>query len=191
MTEIPKYDEADLEPQPGDLEALSSLAQVQRDLELQIEEKEEELKKLKEEHRSIAWTAIPEKMDELELETFTTKSGLVITISEELRTSMPKAKAAEGCNWLEENDLGDIIKRAFIIRFNRGDEAWAAKFERDCKQRKKPLDIDRTTEVPSATLKKVIKELLEDGVDVPMELFGAHRQRIAKIKMKKSPGKKG
>ncbi len=85
---------------------------------------------------------------------------------------------------VEDNKNGKLIKRTFAIEFGKGDEKWADKFERDCAQRVKPLNIKRKKGVHSGTLQAFIKKALEEGVDIPLDVFGAYRQRFAKIKMK-------
>lgn len=187
--ETPDYSDyqAEKTPPPSDaLARLSELARQQRDLEEEIERKTEELKELSAEHRTLSWETIPKIMSELGLETVKTASGLTIKLKEDLRVSMPRDRADRGCEWLEQNGCADVVKRAFTILFGVGDEAWARKFESDLRRRKRQLVVDRTKQVHASTLKATIRQLLEEGVNVPMELFGAHLQTVSKIELAKS-----
>lgn len=169
---------------PDKLELLTALARVQLELETQVAEKEEELKELKSRHREVAQQQIPLLMLELGVSQLKLANGAVITVEDTLRVSVPKKNITAAMAWLNSNGLASIVKRAFVIKFGRDDERWAAKFERDCKQRKKPLDIERTERVEPSTLKKNLQDLRGQGVDVPLELFGAYEQREAKIRIK-------
>lgn len=178
---IPDYS-ADLPaPSSDKLEQLTKLAEHQQELEERAAQKEEEHKAAKALLRDVAEQQIPPLMAECNLKTFTTASGITVKVEEDLRVSVPKKNVPQCMAWLEGNGLASIIKRAFTIRFGRDDERWANKFERDCKQRKKPLDIERTRKVESSTLKKNLNQLREQGVDVPLKLFGAYEQKVSKI----------
>lgn len=170
-----------------DLGLLSGLGMRLRDLEKQIEDTETLLKNLQAQAREISWKQLPELMDSLNMSKFMLKDGGEITVKEDLRVSLPSApeRRQEVIDWLNKNGAEALIKRAFEIQFDKGDEAWAAKFERDCKQRKKPLNIERLETIHTGTLKKFLTDKLEAGDEVPLDRLGAFRQTIAKFKEKK------
>lgn len=184
---IPDY--GDLGPgQPTGEDALaelSRLADEQARAELEVEQAQEALKAAQRRHRELAEHMIPDLMDALGMERFTTRSGITIDISEQLRCSVPKARATEAARWVEEHGGASLVRREFSILFGRDDEKWAQKFERDLRQRKRQLDVRRSDTVHSSTLKKFLRGCLESGVDVPLELFGAYHQRVAKVTVKK------
>ena len=77
--------------------------------------------------------------------------------------------------------MNRLIKRLFSIEFGREEEKWADKFERDCKQRKKQLHLKRKKFVHPQTLQAFIRGQLEEGVAVPLDIFGVFRQRFVKV----------
>jgi hypothetical protein len=182
---IPDYSEYQEEPGDGDLEKLSNLAHQQRDLEKEIEAAEAKIKDLKAQHRELSWNQIPTLMDELRIKEFSTVEGFKIKVTEDLRVSIPKKNQTEAYDWIDDHDGSALIKRGFVIAFTKEQEPWARKFQRDCAQRKKALPMVETKTVAPATAKKFLKDKLEEGVDVPLPLFGAYRQRIARIDLPK------
>lgn len=167
-----------------DLEVLTGLAERQQKLEAEIEAKEEELKELQKQHREISWKHIPETMDALKMRKFELANGFTVSISEKLRVSVPAKNRADAYQWVEENDGQALVKRTMVIPFSKEQEKLARKFKRDCEQRKVKLPMEETKTIASPTLNKFLTDKLAEGVDVPLDLFGAFRQRIAKIQNK-------
>ena len=95
----------------------------------------------------------------------------------------PKANEVKAFAWLEENDQARLVKRQFTVEFGKDEERWADKFQRDCAQRKKPLHMKRKKAVHPQSLQAFVKEQLNEGVAIPMDLFGVMRQRFSKVEV--------
>lgn len=161
------------------LDHLASLAADQKKAMDRVEEKEAELKKAKEALREIAETQIPEVMDELGLEEFSTKDGLKITVKENIRASITKANLVEAIQWLRKNGHEKIITHEFTAIPADPEEA---------KKLRATLKGFHATEKPSvhpSRLSSFVRSKLEAGEEVPMDLLGVFRQRVAKIEVKK------
>lgn len=186
--EKPEYDYSDYKPEEevsdNAATVLAQLAQEQVAAEALIASLEEQLTSAKAALNEVKERRIPAVMDELDLERFTTRDGVDIKISEQIRGSIPKAKEAEAFNWLESNDNANLIKRTFTIQFGKDEDKWADKFERDLARRKKPLAVKREKKVSPQTLQAFVMGRLAEGHDFPMELFGVYRQRFAKVTVK-------
>ena len=178
----PDYSDFQESPEEGQLAELSKLADQQADAEREVARLGTELAKATDVLRSISEQELPTLMDKLGMEKFKTTSGLEIDIKETIRASIPKARAEEAYNWLDENGHAAIIKRMFAVSFGRDEEKWARKFAADLRRRKRELAVADIKKVESSTLRAFVKGQLEDGIDLPMELFGVFRQRVAKIK---------
>lgn len=165
---------------------IEGLAQDQMDAETRVANLEEQLTEAKATLKNLAETKMPNLLDEADLgeSEIVTPAGHKIKMHEAIRGSIPKGNEEKAFKWLEDNKNGKLIKRTFAIEFGKDQEKWADKFERDCAQRKKPLNIKRKKGVNTNTLQAFIKKSLEDGMDIPLDVFGAYRQRFAKIKMK-------
>ena len=161
----------------GRLVQLAELANAQRDAEVLVEKYEEQLKKAKQGLRKISEDKLPTLMDELDMTTFSTKSGLTVTIKESIRASITKANNPAAMAWLRENGHEKLIKHEVKIQPANEKEAAAL-----TKKLAKVSYVD-TTSVHSQTLAKFVREKMEAGEDIPQDLFGVFRQRISKVQV--------
>lgn len=180
------FDYTEYKEQPGDnlLAQLSATALDLHKAQREVERLEEELAAAKKEVTRLEMHELPRLMDEAEQLQITTKDGITVKMTEKIRASIPKASQAQAYHWLEENGHEELIKRQFVIEFSRDEQAWAKKFERDMARRVRPLPCTRKETVAPQTLQKFIREQLEEGVDIPLNLFGAFRQRFVKLEVK-------
>lgn len=180
------FDYSEFKDGPGDnlLARLSGLALDQKRAEAEVARLEEELKTAQARLRDIAEHQLPALMDEAEMSEFTTKDGIKISVKEVIRGSIPASNASKAFAWLEEHGHDNLIKREFKIEFGKDEEAWAKKFARDLAKRKRPLKVQLKRTVNPRTLQAFVREQLEEGVDIPLNLFGVFRQRFSKIDFK-------
>ncbi len=167
------------------LARLAGLAHDQKLAEARVARLQQELQEAQDALMLIAERQLPELMMELRMKDFTTEDGIKIEIKESIHTSIPKAKADQAFEWLEKHGQSGMIKRKFEIAFNRDEEAWANKFRADLAKRKKPVHAKIERKVEPATLKAYVTRQLEAGVDIPQELFGVHRRKLATVEIKK------
>lgn len=184
MTDRDLY--SDYRSGPGEnlLAQISEVAREAMERERRVEELQDQLEEERAQLRLVREKTLPDLMDVAEMDEVTTRDGIVIKVSENLRGSIPKKTEAEALRWLEENDHGNLIKRQFTIEFGKGDEAWANKFERDMARRKKPLNMKRRAAVHPQSLLAFCREQLSEGEVLPLDIFGVFRQRVANIKTK-------
>lgn len=168
----------------GDLSHLSHLAHKLHQAAARVAQLEDELEAAKADARLLAEVQIPELMEKVGVQDFTTSTGLRLGIDESIHGSIPKASAARAFKWLEDNGHERLIKQTFQIDFGKDEEAWARKFERDLAQRKKKLNVARKKGVHPSTLKSFVREQLESGVNIPLDIFGVHRRRTATVRLK-------
>lgn len=174
------------EPGGNLMSRIEGLAQEQRDAEARVEVLELQLAEAKAAAVLVSEKKLPLLLEEAQLgkSKIVTPGGLVITLSEAIRGSIPKGKEDDAHKWLEDNNNGGLIKRTVTIDFNKDQEGWAKKFMRDCAQRKKPLNLKIKRAVHANTLRSFIKSSLADGVPIPLDVFGAYRQQFTKVKVK-------
>lgn len=145
--------------------------------EVRVAELETELKEAKQIVRNISEEQIPSTLEDMGLEEAVVDGGLKISIKETTHAS-PKADNRETVyNWLEEHGYGGLIKRNAIFRIGRDKEDEARALVASVKDF--PGSFERKVE--PATLKKFVNDALAEGVEVPMELFGAYTRRVAKV----------
>jgi len=151
-----------------------------------VADAEDVLKKAQDAERTLREHDLPEFMDKLGMEEFTTKSGLKIKIKTKIRASIGNRKVAAYA-WLEKNGYGNLIKRTVKVAFNRdqGDEAEELmKTLRDDPE-SRFAGVAQDLKVEAATLTSFVKEQLEAGKDIPQDIFGVFEQKSAMIEIKK------
>jgi hypothetical protein len=181
MAQMPDYSE--FREGPGDnlLAQISSTALEQKEAEAEVARCEEALKSAQTKLRKIAEEDLPALMDLAEMATCETRDGIIVKIQEKVRGSIPKGRERPAFDWLEEHGHDNLIKRQFVIEFGREDQAWAKKFEADLRKRKKQVNLALKETIHPSTLASFVTEQLQEGVDIPLETFGVHRQRATKI----------
>ncbi len=158
---------------------LSKLAEEQLSAEKAVGAAERVLEISKEKLRNISEGQIPELMDSLDIEKFTTKGGLTIRVNETLRASIPKDHLVEALQWLRDNGHEKLITHEMKVQPDTDEDAetLAAIFDGN----KVPF-TDKSS-VNHMTLGKFCREKLEAGENVPDDLFGIFRQRQSKIEV--------
>jgi len=156
---------------------LAELAAQQMVAEAKVEDVEVELQKAKSALRDIAVKQIPELMDEVGIEEFTTTTGLHITVIEAIRASITKEKRAKAMEWLKEHGYGKLIKHNFTLAPQSPDQAEAMREKLDAFE----LEYKDSPTVHPSTLSAWVRGKLEDGEDIPLELLGVFRQRASKV----------
>lgn len=171
-----------LTPKIGDnlKKSLVECADKQEKIEAEIARLTAELEAQTQALKQLAEITIPQLLDGIDGE-FKLDDGRVLEVYQKVRASIAGEKAGPAVEWLDNNGHGNIVKREFVIQFNRDDEAWAKKFEADLRKRKKPLNVKRKHTVHPQTLEAFVREQLGSGVELPIATFGIYRQRIAKV----------
>lgn len=174
------------EPGGNLMSRIEGLAQEQLDAASRVQSIEVQLAEAKAAFRLVSERKLPDLLEEAELDhsKITTPGGMVIDVKETIRGSIPKGKEEPAFAWLEDSGNSNLIKRTITIDFAKDQEKWAAKFIRDCRQRKKPLNLKNKKGVNTNTMNAFIKQALKDGVSIPLDIFGAYRQRYSTVKVK-------
>ena len=165
--------------QQGDMKTLSSLVKDLDQLTIDINEKEEELKSLKLQKHKMSTEQIPAMMDEMGVQRLDVEN-LSVSLKPLINASIPPTRREEAYQWLRENDLDDIIKNDVILSFGKGEDNIAGDIMYDLEQR--GMHPEKKTHIHSMTLKAFIRERVEKGLPIDLDLFGAYVARIADIK---------
>lgn len=158
---------------------ITALAQRAADEAAEVARLEAELDKAKSALKRTTETDLPSLMEELGMANFTTSTGLNIAIKEHVQAHIAKARYPDAVKWLDSNGHSALVKRTVTVAFNR-EQADAAKHLVDA-QRVAGFDAKQEFKVEPSTLKKFVREKLEKGEEVPVELFGVHRYKVAEL----------
>ena len=161
------------------MKSLSSLVKDLDQLTIDINKKEEELKSLKLQKHLMSTEQIPTMMDEMGVQRLDVEN-LSVSLKPLINASIPPTRREEAYQWLRENDLDDIIKNDVIMSFGKGEDNMAGDIMYELEQR--GMHPEKKTHIHSMTLKAFIRERVEKGVPIDLDLFGAYVARIADIK---------
>jgi len=165
------------------LDAISRLAQGAANLEQEIAKTEEALKEKKAALHKITDEQLPEALEEMNLQKFTLKDGSEISVKPIYAASIPKDRRDEAFAWLRDHKFGDLVKNNVSVTFGRGEDEVAKDFVGLCsRQGFVPSQLEK---VEPMTLKAWLREQVEAGHPIPLDLFGAFISQRAIIKRSK------
>ena len=164
-------------------ENLSELVIQLQKLEDEVKDDEERLKLKKQKIDKISGVIIPEIMESMKLKTMKLADGSGIEVKEIYSATIPVAQKEGAFNWLRENDLGDLIKNEVTVSFGRGEDNKASEYATLAKgQGYEPV---QKVGVHPQTLKAVVRERVESGQDMPVNLFNTFVGNQTKINRRK------
>jgi hypothetical protein len=165
------------------LDAISRLAQRASNLTQEIAKTEEYLKEQKNALVEITDEQLPEALEEMNLAKFTLKDGSEISVNPLYAASIPKDRRAEAFAWLRDHQFGDLVKNNISVTFGRGEDEKAKDFVGFCTG--KGFVPNQLEKVEPMTLKGWLREQVEAGNPIPLDLFGAFITQRATIKRSK------
>lgn len=176
---MPDYTEYLDKPVAAEFQQLEALTRQMHFAQKEMLELEKLMEAAKERHRDISERQLPDLMDQLGLEEFRTSSGLKVKVDVNIFASIPKSRHDEAMKWLDDNGFGGLIKRNVTVRFSREQQDEAQRLADQLVGNFSSVEQD--TKVESATLRAFAREQLKGGRDLPLDLFGIFRRRVAQV----------
>jgi uncharacterized protein YfcZ (UPF0381/DUF406 family) len=150
-----------------------------KDLEDEIANAEQSVKKLKEKAKQVSTVEIPAMMDEMQITKLKLKDGESVEIKKIYGAYISPDQQEAAFTWLRNNGLGDIIKNDITVTFGKGEDNKAAEYAVLAKgQGYEPV---QKIGVHPQTLKAMVRERLEANQDVPSDLFKPFEGNQTKI----------
>jgi hypothetical protein len=165
---------------PAQLENISKLAEQQVELERDVSKAEENLKTLKRRLANIQELELPEAMIAAGCAGFTMKSGRSITIKEDLSASISESKREYVVGWLRERGHDDIVTTDIRASLGKGSGELAQKAAQMLIELGVVPSVNEG--VNTSTFKALIRELRDEGEDIPYSELGVHPWKKAIIK---------
>ena len=169
----------DLSTQGG--KDLSDLIKQASTVNKQIGVLEEEVKMLKQKKNSYLFDLIPAKMAEMGMDKVEV-DGNAVSIATFVRATMPKdpIQREQAMSHLRDIGASDFIKNEVTVKFGVNEDNRARSIQSELEE--KGMDTTARVWVEPSTLKKLVRERVENNQRIDMELFNAHVGQIAKIK---------
>lgn len=143
------------------LDPVAKLEKNERELKLL----EEEVAELKRAIRIAKEEDIPSTMAELGISDITLSDGTRVSLRHVVRCGITDVHRAKATKWLHDHHMGDMIKNTLIVESPTPDEANTV-MEIAGENRVTVRGV-----VHPSTLRAAITRLIEDGYDVPHDLF--------------------
>jgi hypothetical protein len=169
--------------EPATLERLSSMAVRAGELESEITAASVALAMLEEELNTIRRRHIPEIMEGLGMDSFKMSDGREVTVDNKINASISADNKPAAFAWLRDNKFDGIIKTSVDVAFGKGEAENAEKAA--ALLREAGFEPSVSENVHAMTLKSFVKERLEEGDEIPTDVFGIYEFKEAKIKSPK------
>jgi len=172
-------DRVDSITQVDQTKSLSDKVIELRNLEDQILNAEQHAKNLKEKAKQLSNFDIPKMMEEMNIKKLKLKDGASIEVTSFYGARITPDKQEGAFNWLRENGLGDIIKNEVTVAFGRNEDNKAIAYATLAQgQGYQPV---QKLKVEPMTLKALVRERLEAGLEMPSDLFNMFTGNRTKI----------
>ena len=118
-------------------------------------------------------------MKEMNITKLKLSDGESVEVGKFYSASIPADKQGDAFQWLRNNGLGDVIKNDITVTFGRGEDNKAATYA--VLARGQGFEPIQKIGVHAQTLKALVRERIESGLDVPSDLFKPYEGNRTKI----------
>ena len=167
-------------PKQEDLHGIAELAKEQVKLTKELADLENQVEKKKAELSQIAEVALPESMLNVGMTLFVLDDGSKLAIKTFYRGSIPKGREVDAFAWLDDHGHADLIKNEVKSTFGKGEDD-EAKFLMNILE-KNNLDYENRRHVHPSSLKGFVREQIEKGKELPLDLLGVHIGQRSEIR---------
>jgi len=148
-------------------------------LKKEIEKDEENLSLKKHKARDMEERIIPEMMQEAGVSLLKLSDGSTVEVKPFYAAKIPESRVEEAFSWLRGKGFEDIIKNTVTASFNRGQDNEVSELIKVCEDH--GFNYNKKEKVEPMTLKAFVKEQVEEGKELPFDLFGVYIANKTKI----------
>ena len=175
-------DQTEVLSKTENIQSLADQVQKLNTLDQEIESIEKNLKQKKKDFEYLSGEVIPTMMAEMGLSHLKLMDGSSIDVKPNYSASITIANRDAAFQWLRDNNLGDIIKNEISVSFGRNEDNKAADYANLASER--GYQPTQKLKVEPMTLKALVRERLENGKEMPTELFNVFVGNKTTIKRK-------
>ena len=164
------------------IKSLADQVKTLRDLEDQVKADEELLKDKKRDLEKISGEIIPTLLSEMGLASLKLADGSAVEVKPYYGANISEKNREAAYNWLRANNLGDIIKNNITVSFGMDEDNKAAEYANLAQSQ--GYQPTQKMKVEPMTLKALVQERIENGKDIPMDIFNVFVGNRTKITRK-------
>ena len=165
-----------------DIKSLSDQVLKLRDLEAEVKAQEEKIKQTQKEIARISEDVIPTMLSEMGLSQLKLADGSSVDVKPFYSASISVANREKAYKWLRDNGLGDIIKNDVVVSFGRHEDNKAVDYANLAKSQ--GFEPTQKLKVEPMTLKALVRERIEAGQEMPMDIFNVYVGNRTKLTKK-------
>ena len=152
------------------------------DLQTRIKTQEDHLAEMKREEQRLSGEVVPLLLAETGLASLKLADGSHVEVKPYYSANISVKNRDAAHNWLRSNGLGDIIKNDVVVSFGRNEDNKAAQYANLA--RGQGFQPTQKLKVEPMTLKALVRERIEAGKDMPMDIFNVFVGNRTKITRK-------
>ena len=176
-------DQQDAMKKTENIQSLADQVEKLEELQSRLQTQEQIMKDTKKQIERLSGEVIPTMMSEMGLAELKLQDGSHLKVSTSYRATITEANKEAAFNWLRNNGLGDIIKNEISVSFGRNEDNKAATYAELAKGQ--GFQPTQKMKVEPMTLKALVRERIEAGLDMPTEIFGVFSENKTTIKRNK------
>ena len=151
------------------IKSLANQVKKLRDLEDEVKADEQALKDKEKEIERISGEVITTLLSEMGLSSLKLADGSAVDVKPYYSANISIKNRESAYNWLRSNGLGDIIKNEITVSFGKNEDNKSAEYANLAKgQGYQPT---QKMKVEPMTLKALVRERIENNLDMPMDIF--------------------
>ena len=175
-------DQTEVLDRTENIKSLASQVKSLKELEDELKADEESLKNKKKEIERISGEVIPTMLSEMGLSSLKLADGSAVDVKPYYTANISIANREAAYGWLRSNGLGDIIKNDITVSFGRNEDNKAAQYANLA--RGQGFQPTQKLKVEPMTLKALVRERIEAGKELPMDIFNVFVGNRTKITRK-------
>ena len=177
-----EHDQANVLEKTENIRSLADQVERLESLQNRLELQEDNIKNTKKELEHVSGEIIPTMMAEMGLSHLKLMDGSSVDVKPNYSANITLANREAAFNWLRNNGLGDIIKNEILVSFGRNEDTKAADYAALAQER--GYQPTQKLKVEPMTLKALVRERIEAGIEMPTELFNIYVENKTTIKGK-------
>lgn len=163
------------------LASISAAADQLKDALEEVEKRKGELAAAEHTAKTLSERIIPELMERAKMESFRTSTGLNVSIGEKIQATIPKAKKPDALGWMKAKGYGNLIRTEIVAEFDTGKEAEALALFENIRKLNTVNHTSVESNIHPSTFRSWAIKRLEEGIELPSDLFSIFRQRQASL----------
>jgi hypothetical protein len=177
-------DQQDIIDSTGHLDSLAAQVKKLQSLENEIIAEEKSLKDKKKNLVHMSEEIIPTLLSEMGLSSLKLVDGSSVDVKPYYAANISVANRDAAYGWLRSNGLGDIIKNDITVSFGQNEDNKAAQYANLAKGQ--GFQPTQKLKVEPMTLKALVRERIEAGKTMPMDIFNVFVGNRTTIKKKET-----